>query len=539
MPTVHKSSSSPLGLTTYTDDNTTTKIGNYGPISPNSGVKSLFSKNSKKGNSQFVYGSESNHTISVEDIVEYAGDRYPSMKLTYADFAYLTKLGVYPNNRLIIARRFESPVGDDLTAVKGNSPMATLISWVEDNKDFLTLDYGEEWASSTEGSFKKVLNDIGNDVLQGDNKGKDLGSFLEKGINAIPLPGFSEGLQYEVFHALGMTDLDSTKLPLGNPNLIRESMRRTTIDKESTGSGLKGKFKITMEVEYEQKFISGVDPTTIYYDIIANALAFGTSESVFQFRSDTGIGAGFKSWLDDLGSGDSSRVRSAIVQFVGALSSSIKAIGKAIVGVFKNENDAADRKSKQDEKGQKNQAKKDKRDKDSKIINLLKNIALGSIAGIVSKYKVRIVAVANAMTGTPSAPWHVTIGNPKRPILSTGDMVCESVELTLGKVLAFNDLPSSIKIKVTFASARNLGLQEIFKKLSCGGGRVYETTDNNLLDKRKSFVEESFNPTQEDLEAAEKVADNNRKVADAKTAADKAAKDKEEQDKNRNNPQPK
>lgn len=503
----HKSSSSPLGLTTYTDDNTTTKIGKYGNINPNSGIRSLFSRSDKNTNNHFAYGTEVDHKISVEDIVSYT-ESYTSMKLTYADFAYLTKLGVYPNNRLMVARRYSAPVHDDLVPIK-IEPVATLISWVKDNDDFLSISYNEDWSASDDGSFKSVLNDIGKDVLSGDNKGGMLGNTLGAGANILPLPGWTEGLQYEVFKALGMTDLDSTKLPLGNPNLIRESSRRSTVGANNTGSGLKGKFQIKMDVEYEQKFISGVDPTTIYYDIVANALAFGTSESVFQFRSDTAIGDKFRDWLDDLGSGDGDRIKKSLLTFIKEVGNSMKKVGGEILGKFKSSNNNKSTPTSTDPAKQKDEANKAKDDankqKNKDATNFWQqvlDVINKALAGIVSKYKIRIVAVANALTGTPSAPWHVTIGNPKRPILSCGDLICKDVTLTLGKVLAFNDLPSSIKITLTFESARNLGLQEIFKKMSCGGGRTYAKTSQNFLDKRKSFVEESWNPTTEDINAS-------------------------------------
>jgi hypothetical protein len=53
------------------------------------------------------------------------------------------------------------------------------------------------------------------------------------------------------------------------------------------------------------------------------------------------------------------------------------------------------------------------------------------------------------MTGTPSTPWHITIGNPKRPIFSSGDMyIQDDVKVDLGPILQFNDLPSSIKCEL-------------------------------------------------------------------------------------------
>jgi hypothetical protein len=78
------------------------------------------------------------------------------------------------------------------------------------------------------------------------------------------------------------------------------------------------------------------------------------------------------------------------------------------------------------------------------------------------------------LTGGPSTPWHITIGNPLRPIFCSGDMLCSGVEVSFGPQLSFNDLPTYIEVTVTLTSARNLGLQEIFAKFNAGGIR---TTD--------------------------------------------------------------
>jgi hypothetical protein len=51
-------------------------------------------------------------------------------------------------------------------------------------------------------------------------------------------------------------------------------------------------------------------------------------------------------------------------------------------------------------------------------------------------------------------------------------MLTEEVSLKLGPVLAFNDLPSSIKVDFTLTNARPLGLQEIMAKFNTGNIRV-------------------------------------------------------------------
>jgi hypothetical protein len=52
-------------------------------------------------------------------------------------------------------------------------------------------------------------------------------------------------------------------------------------------------------------------------------------------------------------------------------------------------------------------------------------------------------------------------------------MICKSVDLKLGTILGFNDLPSSIILDIEFESARNLGAQEIFERFNTGKGRTY------------------------------------------------------------------
>ena len=493
-------SSSPLGLTLWSQTTDRPTVGQYNIVGNT--FSSLFSN----VNNAFQFGINSryNSDIKTSSIIAYS-ETIPAMKLKASDFAYLKNLGVYPNNRLIIARRFDSGVNDDLTTLnatpegKDVTPISTLISWVPDNSDFISTEFGEEWTDS-EASFKNVLNDIGNNILVGDNKGGQLGNMLAGGGGAVPLPGFTEGLQYEIFKKLGMTDLDAANLPLGNPNLIRESKRRKTLDKEEKGSGLKCKFKIEMVVEYEQKFINGVDPTIVYYDIIANALTFGTSESKFQFRGDF-INPQFNKFLNDIGSGDPARLKSALLDFVSKLAAAIKEVGNKIIEKLVSAAKSTKASNAKTAEDAKNAATGDNSVSDARkaanaLYDHLVTISTKIVDGLVSKYKLRILGVVNSLTGSPSAPWHVTVGNPRRPIFSSGDMLVEEVSLTMGKLLSFNDLPSSIKLKLTLTSARNIGAQEIYKKFNCGRERTY-------IKLKRSFVESDVLFTPDQLESSD------------------------------------
>ena len=466
-----KLGSSPLGLVTYTLDNTKVKMGVYERGGSYSFFNSLFRRSPKDDQYEFDYTVEDQdtHELSTTSIIRFT-EAYPAMRLQYSDFAYLRDLGVYPNNRLVIARRFRSPVADDLTSLTGSEgPMSTLISWVTDNSEFFDLSFNETWTQA-DVSFESILNDASKnrDVLGGDNAGKPLGTFLaSKAGQSIPLRGWSEGLQYSIFKSLGLTDRDAADLPTGNPNLIRQAQQRSIAGKDDAFSGLNSTISVKMTVVYEQKFISGVDPSLVYYDILANALSFGTSDSKFMFRSDSLNPNIFSDFLGELGSGNRDLAWKAVNKFAKALYEGLGKILGKINEFFKSFLGEGGKLPSLSDFG-------------DRVGDLFVDLLVSIAANFVSKYKVRLVGALSSLTGAPSGPWHVTIGNPRRPVFSSGDMICQSVEVKLGKLLAYNDLPSTVTISLTLGAARPYGKQEIFKKLNCGKVRTYYSLPGKL-----------------------------------------------------------
>lgn len=454
-------------------------VGQFSPfpaaINPGEGGRVTAMNAAKDVHADEIYDT------SITSIVEHCNKTAPSMKLDYADFAYLKNVGVYPNNRLIIARRFSGGVANDLTLVT-TPPLSTLISWVGEEEDFISIKYNEDWIQS-EADFESVLNDIGADVKASqDIKSPDLGNLVGRAFDILPLPGFMEGLQNNILKRMGLTDSDIGNSPYGNPNIIAESMRRKTVDFKNGDTGLSGKFSIKMVVEYEQKFINGVDPTLVYMDIIQNALTFGTSDSAFKYGS--AFGTGVTGLIANLISGDFNAIWSALNGFVQALLGAIGGLIDSFVMIL-IEPEKKEEKPKNDSETE--NATEVNPDAENiklreKITRFLKSAFSATVGSVISKYKIRLIGIANALTGSPSTPWHITIGNPKKPIFSSGDMLCTDVTLTMGKVLAFNDLPSSIKLELNFISARNLGAQEIFNRFNTGRGRSYVRLNRSFVE---------------------------------------------------------
>lgn len=384
------------------------------------------------------------------------------------DFAYLKNVGVFPNNRLMIARRFLSPVKDNIMGKGGTAPKSILISWKPEGEDFLDISFGEEWMD-TEADFTNVLNKLGEEFGIG-----GMGSGGGKGLNMIPLPGFTEGLQRDFLKRIGILDnfgKEDGLLPSGNPNLIKISKKRKTIGYGQSGSGLKCDVNIKMTVEYEQKFISGIDPTIAWMDIINNILVFGTSKS-----TNYGLSPVFKSKLDTWTNDPSKLIEDIVIELSDLLEGIKEKLKKALDSAVEDRADAiiaakgGDDAEKAKERIEKKKAENEKRlFQDAKVAlsNLIESFG-GSVAAAVRKYRVEIMGIANALAGTPSTPWHITIGNPLRPVFCSGDMLTDDIKLTLGPTLAFNDLPSTIKVEFTLKNARPWGLQEILAKFNTG-----------------------------------------------------------------------
>lgn len=451
------------------------KIGNYGGLTSSyytsilssyssDGVKRKINKNTGFNGAVLSDKRHSNevYDISTSNIIDKLKDpKTQHLSLGLADFAYLKDFGVYPNNRLMVCRRYPVPVIDDLySATKSpGSPLSTVLAYVPEGDDFIKFSFNEEWEDANV-SFRELLNSLGNDFGM---KGQfQMGDILEGAVNVIPLPGATLLLQRKIMQALGfISENEDSVIPQGDPNLIKQAMNRSLVGEDKDGSGLKCKFSITLKTVYEQKFIQGVDPTLVFMDILNNLLNLGTSNATFYLGKQTDSSGRVTKYLNDFMSNPFDKIKEFIESLITAM---------------------GDQLTKLDEQMKKSKEAATKKGEDSNIVTDTLNLLKSGIDGakgyvkdfISAKYKVKFLGIINALTGGPSTPWHITIGNPLRPIFCSGDMLCDSVEINMGPQLSFNDLPTFIEATITLKSARNLGLQEIFAKFNCGGIRVTE-----------------------------------------------------------------
>lgn len=420
------------------------------------------------------------YDTSILNILEKLAPTKAALRPT--DFAYLKYLGVYPNNRLMIARRFVAPSGDNIMVNRTSKEVpsiATLVSWVPEGTDFLEVSFGEVWTEA-KADFTGMLNSLGEDFSK-----SGVGKIAGAGANVLPLPGFTEIFQRAFLAKIGLLEEKAAnQIPAGNPNLIKEAKVRKTVGYSEAGSGLTAKISIKMTCEYELKFISGIDPTIVWMDIIGMIVRFGTSES-----SNYGLSQAVAAKLSRWAANPYTLISDVVTGIKNAITSAQKALEDAVTAVYNAATDAAKNLSdgstsggeEKSEKALAEEAASAAKDAGMSLIKKLVDIGVEVIRAAVMKYRVEVMGIVNALTGNPSTPWHITIGNPMRPVFCSGDMLTTNVTLKLGPTLAFNDLPSSIIAEFELTNARNLGMQEIMAKFNSGYLRT--------VDVQKTFFE--------------------------------------------------
>lgn len=411
-------------------------------------------------------------------------------QLRPSDFAYCKFVGVYPNNRLMIARRFNGPAPDDIYGFKSR-PTAVLVSWKPPTEDFLDISFGEEWEDA-KADFTEVLNKIGEDILNV----SPLGGAAGGGFGMVPLPGWSEGLVQNLLIELKVLDEKQAnrRLQVGNPNLIKAAKRRKTLGYGEAGSGLSCTCQIKMTCEYEQKFISGIDPTIAYMDILSNIVRFGTSVGV-DYGLDKGFANKVKQWVKN--------PKQMVSEVVAALKTAINRTKDKVLAFLQKAIDDAPEEVPEDENAEEDEEEDDGPSEKSlarkakaaaeKVLNKIVKAIGSSLEKTVQKYEEEVKGIANALTLSPSTPWHITLGNPLRPVFSAGDMFTTNIQLTLGPNLAFNDLPSNIKVEFTLANARPWGLTDILAKFNSGHLRTVNVlADSSSLNPNQTLLQEAY-----------------------------------------------
>lgn len=477
--------------TWYTNTNNHVSLGKVAKIyykGNNHGTKEI--KNYLvNGNNQRsgIYKNENNtqnpYIKLLNDFNVKSGQPGSSLTIKAADLVYLKDLGVYPINRMAILRRFPegSFVKEDLEEMR-ISPISTIIGWLKPDQNFGDISFNETW-SRTNKRFDVLVKEIIDKIFKIDIS------------QLIPIPDFAQGVVFELYKRIGLTSGDENgiddneddnwglnNIPVGDPNVLQEGPF-----KNPEGQNLQSSFSFELTTTYEQKFIGDVDPGSAMLDILDNIFTMGTSNMVFYWSEKSPIikdaikavdskANNLNAWWD--------LVSGIMIKFWDVINDLFKQVGQTVSDVL-------------------NLATSGDVDGLKKAYELAKQLTIKAVTATIQTILTSTIAIyrfelrgsIELMTGgkNSSTPWHLTIGNPYSPWLSTNHIIVKSATISTSTELTYNDMPQWVTAKFMCEFSRSLGKQELLRMFNNSYRRTYSTKLIYQPDDIKNNVNQNSN----------------------------------------------
>lgn len=458
----------------------------------------LVNGNGKRSGMYYDEGRKHPYVKLLQDFDIRRGEPGAALRLKAADLSYLRDLGVYPLNRMCILRRFPEslPLQENLEDMTCE-PLSTVVGWLKPDQNFGNITFNETWAI-TEKRFDVKINEMINQTL-----GKEITPLT-------PLPSFAQGMLFEFFSRANLTGTESDidyhtgiesggdssnwglmNIPVGDPNVLKEGPYRP-----AETQNVKSDFNFEFETTYEQKMLGDIDPGSAMLDIIDNLLAMGTSNMKFYWSENSpSMVAARKAVSGKANDLDAwwGFIKTLMTSFWDALTSlfqdivnKTEEIAKAVVdnGAAEAANtgatsgtDGADGSS--GSSGTSGTSENNGAAKAAKMgVDVIKTIMGTILTSTVAIHRFELRGIIELMTGgrVSSTPWHLTIGNPYAPWLSTNHIIIKSATIETSKELGFNDMPQQLTVKFSCNLSRSLGKQEILRMFNNTYRRNYSST---------------------------------------------------------------
>ena len=435
----------------------------------------------------------------------------------YADFMYCKDLGKISNNHMITLRKFAFPVGDNIfrssvttTADEGkNDPMSSvgdvgrMITWfdTDDNKlsDIMSYEY--------EASWKKLDAKIQQLDSQEDDEGRGIAgkiiNNLSPGYNLQSAHGInSGGLLGKLMNSMGIGasthEYQHNDVALGrNYDNNKVYTPRDTIQDTHIYEGkLTFKHEFTLNFSYKLRAYDNINPKSAFLDLLGNILTVTYRKGTFWGGRNEILGAkpnkaGWQKYnnilkgLSDAGGdlwknifhlegANTDSMLGALSQFNGALLDIVKGAGLDIGSMANNAlqsaKDFLSGNMTASEVGDKIKNGAQKAAKGVQKLNLGQAM-MGSINNKLGRPA--LYAFDSLLTGAKVGLWHVTIGNPKNPIATFGNLILTNAKITHSGPLGFDDFPTELHVSVSLKHAMSRDATEISKMYTKGQNGIY------------------------------------------------------------------
>ena len=418
-------------------------------------------------------------------------------KYRYIDFMFCRDLGKIPNNHLLTLRKFTRPVGDNINTrlPKSDTPynfnqsmdVGRLVTWFGngDNKleDIIKYNYvatfkqfdskiqpvdSQEDEEST-GIIGKMVNTINPRYNQAMSQGRtgahNFISQLGGRYLSTSFANFGRGGQYERHEIFGMYDHHKVYEPKNTIQSTHVYEGKLTFSQE-----------FTIKFSYKLRAYDNINPRAAFLDLIGNILAvtyrsgtFWGGSRMFRGAPPNKVGtAKVNAFLDrtfDTLGGIGNNLLSGNLDIGGTLGSIWGAVKQIASDAFNTAKSLA----------LGNTSTKGK--SPLQVIGaIVKHTGLWSgVQGMIKNGLGRpaVYALDSLLTGDNVGLWHLTIGNPRNPIMSIGNLIIDKSEITQSGPLGLDDFPTDLMVSVSLKHGRPRDSAEIQKMYTKGSGPIY------------------------------------------------------------------
>lgn len=378
-----------------------------------------------------------------------------AMIYEWADFLYTKFDGKLANNRLVTLRRFPRPVEDDITNpnMTEDKDIARMLTWFGDGtdnslNDILQFGVGFNWKEQmsevqeiSKPAYGGTLGPFGLAELPFLNKGKAgaAAGVVDTGVKKLAK---ERAYQYDPLKSEKWSEGPYSHLVNGPVNVVHKMWT------QDRGLNYEKTFKL--KFNYKLKSYGKISPKEALLDVLANALTTTFNNAPFWGGSVRYLrGAGQESTL----LGDQALLRNGkVTEYFGSVFNDLG-------GVFKR-----------------NLANGDGKFSLGSILSGGSAALFDDFMG--SKIKDNNIFggmnVAKALlTGESTGEWHLTVGNPFRPILMMGNLILESSQFSFEEALGTDDFPIGFSVEISLKPARPRDSADIQSSFNAGKGRLY------------------------------------------------------------------
>lgn len=451
---------------------------------------------------------------SIHKLVELSQDNKSELGLAtyrYIDFAFCKDLGKFSNNHLITLRKFPMAVGDDIFHVSGDPndinrgipDIGRLVTWFgnEDNKleDICRYTYRASW--------KEFTSEIDNRPSEQQDSGilDKLSNFMSSGNNELVGKGFSAntGLINQVAGVLNIPILSDPTTPRYNWELLSNYDKHRIYepqdriwDTHQYEGRLEFNQEITLVFRYVLRSYYNINPKNAFLDLLGNihtvtyrrGTYWAGENRVYGPQGDSSVYNKGLAFVDEsfnklggifqrFANGETNINYDTMVGWLGSMCSVIgggleklKQVAENSLTNMMNGNtsDVKDVVNKGVDIAQDLTKLGIKFDKETKFSD--------AISGIFKNYLGRpaLYAFNSLLTGDNVGPWHLTVGNPRNPILAIGNLIMDDfTEIEHSGPLGIDDFPTELKVTVRLKPAMSRDAVNIQKMYTKGLRSIY------------------------------------------------------------------